>query len=290
MNRFQTIYASKETGRWGIFDHQYDLGITGLIYVQDIASATWVFRHNLNQLPFLLEFFRFEDDGTRVDFKPADVQIDNNVITVTEETAITGTIVVIFAHPVEFAGPPTPTPTVTPTVTPSSVPLLVFASPAYVTNFNSAFSFLLSSDSVLTNQIFATTATVTNVVAYVAANANDYNCNPDINNCNIVEWVSSTNGSDLGICGIDYSNPWGSGPTRDSTNYPVNVGATIVNSPSAWSFDPTGNLLFVSSIPELNYDSFAGTINGVSGPWTIVVDIMTDLGPCTFICGNSFCF
>lgn len=124
MNRFQTIYASKETGRWGIFDHQYDLGVTGLIYVQDVASATWVFRHNLNQLPFLLEFFRNEGDGTRVDFKPTDVQVNNNVITVTTGEAITGTIVVIFAHPVEFSLPsptPTHTPTPTPTVTPSGM-------------------------------------------------------------------------------------------------------------------------------------------------------------------------
>lgn len=122
MNRYQTIYASKETGRWAVFDQQYDLGILGLVYIQDIPASTWIFRHNLNKLPFLIEFFRFEDDGTRVDYKPADVQIDANIITVQNGSNenITGAIVVLFTNPAEFQLPtPTPSSTITPTPTPT---------------------------------------------------------------------------------------------------------------------------------------------------------------------------
>jgi hypothetical protein len=123
MQRFQTIYASQETGRWGIFDHQYDLGILGIIYTQDIAAASWVFSHNLNKVPFLLQFFHSNTDGTRIEIKPNSVSINNNAIVANFGTAITGEIVVVFANPVEFALPTTtPTRTVTPTPTTSNTP------------------------------------------------------------------------------------------------------------------------------------------------------------------------
>ena len=123
MNRFQTIYASKETGRWAVFDHQYDLGIIGLIYVQDIPASTWVFKHNLNKIPFLIEFFQFQDDGTRIDYKPGDILIDNNTITAVNAIPFTGTIVVVFANPLEFQLP-SPTPTHTSTATPTPTPTI----------------------------------------------------------------------------------------------------------------------------------------------------------------------
>lgn len=101
MNRFQTIYASQETGRWGVFDHQYDLGINGLIFVQDIPATIWTFQHNLNKLPFFLQIYRYENDGTRTEIKPLSNLIDFNSMTVNFEIPITGTIVVVFANPTE---------------------------------------------------------------------------------------------------------------------------------------------------------------------------------------------
>jgi hypothetical protein len=307
MNRFQTIYASKETGRWGIFDHQYDLGIIGLIYVQDVAASTWVFRHNQNKLPFLLEFFQFTGDGKRIDYKPDDVEVNNNVITVSNGIAITGTIVVIFANPVEFALPtptpshtgtmtPTPTPTITPTPTLTPTPTaassgLLFAQPMFTTqNPPGGFSFFTFSDSALTQSISANTATITNVTVYSASDAVAYNCDPDINNCNLVEWVQSDDASGLGECGPDYSAIWGSGPTRDSSNQPF-IAAPFLSADCSYTFDPTTNDLGpITNIPELNYDSDLNTINGISGPWVFAFAIETDIGNCILICGNSFCF
>lgn len=99
MNRFQTIYASKETGRWGIFDHQYDLGFLGVVYVQDVAASTWSFTHNLNNTPFLIEYFKLENDGTRTDFMPDDIIIDHNTVTVVIGQSLKGSIIMIFTDP-----------------------------------------------------------------------------------------------------------------------------------------------------------------------------------------------
>jgi hypothetical protein len=184
---------------------------------------------------------------------------------------------------------PSPTPTVTPTVTPSVVGL--FGVPTFTSeNAPNDFSFFTALDSGLTQPVFTNTATITHITVFAAADGIAYNCGSDINNCNIVAWSQGDDQTGINVCGVDYTAPWGSGPLRDSTNQPF-VATPFLSVDCSFSFDPTtNNLGTTTDIPELNYDPDANTINGVSGPWVLMFEITTDLGPCILIAGNSFCF
>lgn len=164
----------------------------------------------------------------------------------------------------------------------------LFAAPDHEADLT-AFALTLFTDAALTTApgTPASTATVTHVKAYAAANADAYDCTPDVNNCTFLHWAIGHDETGDGACGVNFNVPWGFG--RDST-MPPPQGAVIAEGDCSVSFDPTG-ALDATTLPPLAFipGGGGGTINGVGGPWTLILSITTDLGDCVFVCGNQFC-
>ena len=258
--------------------------IEGLyIYEQPTPSNLWSLKHNFSNPNYILAIYKLNSDGTYNKAYPKIIQSDDTTINLDfNGISEAGYVCVLFAENDVVIPTPTPTQTITPTITPTPTPAIrtIYVHPSRASNSS---PFNLTSDSALTSDIQATTASVTRVIAYSIINTVG-SC-PTSANCEFLDWIDGRD--DTGNCGIDFQIPWGSNPIRDSRIIPFNLGSPIVDSSSSFSFDPSSNIIPVFSIPELIYDSVHNTINGVAGEWWIMTYITTDVGDCIFISANT---
>ena len=158
------------------------------------------------------------------------------------------------------------------------------------TNGDISSDFVLSmfADPALTVPITPTAAIITHITAYLAAAGSDYNCGSDTNNCTFYEWANSVNATGLGVCGVNYAVPWNTPIVHDVSSPPI-FGSHIADGDAAVSFDPAGSIP-LAAVAALAYNTMTHTIAGFTGPFTILVEIETDVGTCVLPCGSSFCF